>query len=110
MHAARQCSDLFIMAYMFQQQFAIDWLSTFYVHQSDFATTHKRLMETTKWNRPRRPIVFMCLGHWCIWTNNRTFYQVDDALDAFALWLAILHVDFNDTLESGKKIKWIEPF
>jgi hypothetical protein len=48
----------------------------------------------------------MCLGKWHLFLNDKTFYVVNDPLDAFAMWLAILKLQFKNMLEQNKMINW----
>jgi hypothetical protein len=101
----RDLLDLFSVHYLCQQHTKTDWLAEYFISNKDWTdrcTVLDQPKRTRDFGRPRPPMVFPCLGRWCVQSFQQPvsgtkfeFYTTDSALDAFAIWLALVKRDFS---------------
>jgi hypothetical protein len=73
----------------------IDWLAEFCMFGNSFQDLVNQAFEAEHRGRPRRPLVALVAGQWCVVEGTNTLYLCRTTLEAIALWMLIMWTSYD---------------
>jgi hypothetical protein len=103
-HPYKDLVDLCLFGSQFEVQTKQTWLKRYCAFGNSFQDMVPVMFSATRDNRPRRPLVVLVAGQWCVLERIDTVFLCKTSIEAVLVWLLLIWTRYDCTLEDGLKI------